>query len=147
MMTSEMKSLVDLLHEGGYTLVVANNGEVRTFHQRGVADLMDLLVNDPQFLQGARIADKVVGKAAAALMIKGGVAGFHADTLSQPALDLLEREGRVQFEYTQLVPHIENRKKDGWCPMEKLCYPKDSIEDMFVSMREFIENMKHAESK
>ena len=143
MIPSEMNFLVELLHNGGYTLVVEHGDEVRTFSQRGVADLMDLLEKDPEFLQGAWIADKVVGKAAAALMIKGGVVRLHTDTLSQPAFDLFDKDGSIQVECDQLVPYIENRKKDGWCPLEKLSFDKDSVEEIFLSVRDFVERMRH----
>lgn len=67
-----MEDLIRLLHGGDHSLVVAN-GNVYTFNGRGVTDLYALLREDPGFLKGASIADKVVGKAAAALMILGGV--------------------------------------------------------------------------
>ena len=57
-----MNHLISLLHEGGFSCVIANQGETRTFTQRGVADLYTLYNNDPAFMQGAVIADKVVGK-------------------------------------------------------------------------------------
>ena len=69
-----MNQLISLLHEGGFSCVIANHGETRTFSQRGVADLYELYNTDPTFMQGATIADKVVGKGAAALMIMGGMA-------------------------------------------------------------------------
>lgn len=67
-----MEDIIRLLHEGKHSLVVSN-GEVRTFDKRGVADLYALLREDSEFLKGASVADKVVGKAAAALMILGEV--------------------------------------------------------------------------
>lgn len=54
--------------------MIAHGDCIRTFTQRGVADLYDLLVTEPDFLQSASIADKVIGKAAASLMVLGGVA-------------------------------------------------------------------------
>ena len=48
--------------------MIAHGDCIRTFTQRGVADLYDLLVTEPDFLQGASIADKVIGKAAASLI-------------------------------------------------------------------------------
>ena len=66
-----MDELIRLLHEGGYSCVIRKE-EIRTFTQRGVADLYDLLNQHPVFLHGAQVADKVVGKAAAALMVLGG---------------------------------------------------------------------------
>ena len=68
-----MEELINLLHSGGYSCVIANGDNIRTFTQRGVADLYDLLTQEPDFLKGASIADKVVGKGAAALMILGGI--------------------------------------------------------------------------
>ena len=68
-----MEELINLLHSGGYSCVIANRDNIRTFTQRGVADLYDLLTQEPDFLKGASIADKVVGKGAAALMILGGI--------------------------------------------------------------------------
>lgn len=65
-----MDELIRLLHEGGYSCVIRKE-EIRTFTQRGVADLYDLLNQHPAFLHGAQVADKVVGKAAAALMVLG----------------------------------------------------------------------------
>ena len=62
-----LEDIIRLLHEGKHSLVVSN-GEVRTFDRRGVADLYALLREDSDFLKGASVADKVVGKAAAALM-------------------------------------------------------------------------------
>ena len=59
-----MEELINLLHTGGYSCVIANEGKIRTFTQRGVADLYDLLTREPEFLKGALIADKVVGKGA-----------------------------------------------------------------------------------
>ena len=64
-----LEDIIRLLHEGKHSLVVSN-GEVRTFDRRGVADLYALLQEDSDFLKGASVADKVVGKAAAAL---GGI--------------------------------------------------------------------------
>ena len=62
-----MEDLINLLHEGNHSLVVAN-GDVATFDGKGVSDLYNLLREDPIFLDGADVADKVVGKGAAALL-------------------------------------------------------------------------------
>ena len=37
-----MKELIDMLHAGGYSCVIANGDRIRTFTRRGVADLYDL---------------------------------------------------------------------------------------------------------
>lgn len=107
-----LEDIIRLLHEGKHSLVVSN-GEVRTFDRRGVADLYALLQEDSDFLKGASVADKVVGKAAAALMILGEVGELHADVVSRPALDLFADSG-VRVSYGTAVPHIINvQRRDG----------------------------------
>ena len=43
-----MEELINLLHTGGYSCTIANGGKIRTFTQRGVADLYDLLTQEPE---------------------------------------------------------------------------------------------------
>lgn len=73
--------------------MIANGDNIRTFTQRGVADLYDLLTQEPDFLKGASIADKVVGKGAAALMILGGIRELHTDIISSKALEFITKLG------------------------------------------------------
>ena len=92
--------------------MIANGDNIRTFTQRGVADLYDLLTQEPDFLKGASIADKVVGKGAAALMILGGIRELHTDIISSKALDLL-RSSDIKVHFVQEVPFIWNRHHTG----------------------------------
>jgi hypothetical protein len=130
-----MKELIQLLHDGKHTLVVAN-GEIRTFDNRGVMDLYRLFESHPDFLSGASIADKVVGKAAASLMALGQIKELYTDVISQPALDLLTACG-ITSEYRILVPHVMNRTKSGWCPLETRCFPCETPEACYRQIKEF----------
>lgn len=136
-----MDELIKLLHEGGYSCVIRKE-ETRTFTQRGVADLYDLLNQDPLFLHGAQIADKVIGKAAAALMVLGGVREVYTDIISEPALILLQ-QAAVKVDYVQVVPRIQNRTQTGWCPLETICYEEESPEIMYPMIRDFVEKMRN----
>ena len=60
----DMEHLKSLLATSGASLVLYD-GEVHTYHGRGVADLYDLYTNEPGKLRGALVADKVIGKGAA----------------------------------------------------------------------------------
>ena len=115
-----MKQLIDILHNEELTLVVRSaDGELHRYTQRGVKGLLDLVSEHPEVLHDAIIADKAVGKAAAACMAVGGVKQVYADVMSEPARELLERHG-VTASYGKLVDHIINRTGTDWCPMEKL---------------------------
>lgn len=135
-----MDELIRLLHEGGYSCVIRKE-EVRTFTQRGVADLYDLLNQHPVFLHGAQVADKVVGKAAAALMVLGGVREVYTDIISEPALAVLHK-ANIRVECVQIVSRIWNRNRTGWCPLETLCYELESPEAMYPVIQNFVERMR-----
>lgn len=136
-----IKELTDLLHEKKCSCVIRNGGTTRTFIQRGVADLYELLTTEADFLNGAEMADKVVGKGAAALMAAGHIKRIHADVISKPALKLLEENG-IEVTYSTLTDGIINRKGDGPCPVESMCSTTDNVNKMVELIGEFIANMK-----
>ncbi len=69
-------------------------------------------------LAGALLADKIVGKAAAMLLVLAGVRYAYGETMSQAALDYLQERG-IPCGYGRLVPFIQNRDGSGLCPMEQ----------------------------
>lgn len=71
MVETDRKVLIERLDAEQCSCVIYNGGETRLFWERGVQDLYRLLKTEPDFLRGAFIADKVIGKAAAALMALG----------------------------------------------------------------------------
>lgn len=136
-----MEELISILHQGNYSCVIKNGDEIRTFTQRGVADLFDLFHSEPAFLQGAIIADKVVGKAAVALMLAGGVVHLYTDLISSKALELLENNN-LKVTYQTEVPIIINRDKTDWCPLEKLCMEERSVPNILNIISNFINQIR-----
>ena len=141
-----MEELIDLLHSGGYSCVIANKGKIRTFTQRGVADLYDLLTQEPEFLKGALMADKVVGKGAAALMISGGIKELYTDVVSSNAMNLFQTSD-VKVSFAQEVPFIWNRDHTGWCPVETMCSEEKSVEAILPLIRDFLERIRGKKQK
>lgn len=128
--------LVDILHSGNHSLVI-DNGALHTYDGRGVSDLYRLYTTEPQSLNGAMVADKVVGKGAAALMALSGIKQLHADVISKPALDLLKTEN-ISVGYDKLVDNIINRKGTGICPVETMCLECKTAEDCLPKITQFL---------
>lgn len=135
---TERQQLIDLLHAEACSCVIRNGGTTRIFRQRGVRDLYRLLHEEPRLLDGAFVADKVVGKGAAALMLLGGVAELYADVISRPALELLAASS-VRVTYTLEVPRIVNRTQTGLCPVESLCRDCTTAAEALPLIRDFLE--------
>lgn len=136
-----MKELIDLLDTGGYSCVIAKGNCIRTFTQRGVTDLYDLLQTEPAFLKGASVADKVIGKAAAALMVLGQVKEVYVHIISQPALQLFQEAG-IPVHYDEAVHHIINRNHTGWCPLEQASRDLHSPQEIYSAIQNFITQQK-----
>ena len=130
---------IERLHSEGCSCVITDGERFSLFHQRGVKDLYEVLCCSPELLRGAFVADKVVGKGAAALMILGGVEALHSDTISESALELLLGHN-IEVGYGQLVPHIINRAGTGICPVELLCKKCKTAEECLPLIKNFIEN-------
>ncbi len=103
------------LNEQGLSLVVRNHGKQTTYTQHGVRDLYDL--QHTTLLQGAAVADKIIGKGAATLMIACGVKYAITEAISQEAIDMLRGAG-VEVQYHKVLDYIPNRDNTGECPIE-----------------------------
>jgi hypothetical protein len=134
--------LIQRLRAEQCSCVILNHGTTRIFHQKGVKDLHHLLRAEPSFLAGAMIADKVVGKGAAALLVAGGVEWLYAEVISRPALELLNKHN-ISVEVGSIVPNIINRTGDDICPVEKRCLPCNSIEECLRQIDNFLEGLDH----
>lgn len=130
-----------MLHASQCSCVVANGTRIEQFHERGVKDLHKILADDRALLNGAFIADKVVGKGAAALMVAGGVREVYADVMSRAALSLFQQSG-VAVEYGTLVDNIINRAGTDICPVEKLCMQCSTADECLPLITQFIESMR-----
>lgn len=135
----DISGLKESLHRGAHSLAVFD-GALHLYDGRGVKDLHRLLTNEPQLLRNALLADKVVGKGAAALMVLGQVKEVYADMISSPALHLLQEHG-IRVSFGQEVEHILNRKQDGICPVERLCDDCRTAEECLPKITSFLQRM------
>lgn len=127
----EINDLKDILLKENHTIVIyKSNASLIVSDERGVAPLMKLLTENKAQLKNSIIADKVIGKAAALLMIYGGVKEVYTPTISAPAIEIFNKH-KIKLHYDKEVERIINRKGDGLCPMESLCMDVDDPEEAF----------------
>lgn len=127
----------ETLLSGNHTIAVKKGDKVFTSSDRGVKPLLHLLENEKDFLKGASVADKVVGKAAALLMVLGGIKEVHTNVISDPAVEVFEKH-RIPYFYEEKVKRIINRKGDGLCPMETLCIDVEEPAAAFEKIKEWL---------
>ena len=134
-----MQQLIEILRREKCSLVVKNHDIVTTYSKPGVRDLEYLLDHDPEMLHGATIADKVIGKAAAAMVVVGGVKELYAEVLSKKAIPFLEEAGIV-YTYGTLVDTI--KEEGDRCQLEKITAPATTPEETVALLRTHFEEKK-----
>ena len=118
---SNLERAKQILSDGEYTCVLANEKITLSTKERGVKPLVKWLESSLDF-HDFSAADKVIGKGAAFLYLLLGIKSIYAFVISTPALELL-RERNVYVEYSQEVDNIINRQGTGICPFEEAVLP------------------------
>lgn len=115
-------------------------GELILSEERGIRPMVDWLESDPEFLRGASVADKVVGRAAAMIMVYGGVAEVYTNIISSRALSFLQEHG-IPCTYVNTCDAVANRRGDGICPMEKVTAPIKDPAEAYEKVKEKLKEM------
>jgi len=120
-----------LLKWENLTLVMVKGGEC-LYRGRGMGlrELLEAIRLNGENLKGGCCADRIVGKAAAMLMVYAGIVHVHGEVMSEAADELLDSRG-VAHTAAQKVPQIKNRAGNDMCPMEKRSLTIESPEEAY----------------
>jgi len=121
-----------VLSERELTLCVVKGRQI-VFEAKthGVSGFMEAVEELRDRLDGASVADRVVGKAIALLCVFVKARAVYATTISRAAKTLLERNA-VYIEWDCLVENILGVERTKTCPFEKLV---DRTSDPAVAYR------------
>ena len=87
-----------------------------------------------QNLDGASVADKIVGVAAAMLCVYSKVSSVFALTVSESGLSAL-KENNILCQFEKKVENILNRDKTDVCPFEKLAIGSKTPAEAFMKVK------------
>ena len=128
------------LEEENRTCVLCKNDIFYKSDSRGVAPLLQWL---DAGIDGAGFsaADRVVGKATAFIYCLLGVRAVYARVMSKPAAQVLEKAG-IAASWEDLTEGIQNRQKDGPCPMEAATRTIDNPREALIAIRTTLERLR-----
>jgi hypothetical protein len=119
-------SLVDLeaakkrLHERCLGLSIIKNGCILyESAQRGIKGFLDAVKTEGTELEGASVADRVVGEAVSLLCVYARVRAVYAVTLSKRGRAVLQRCS-VYHEWNDLIENVLTVDRAELCPFERL---------------------------
>ena len=108
-----------IIESGAYSCVAAD--EQRILYQAsgmGVKPIISPMRDNRAFFRNKYVADTMVGKAAAMLLILSGAKFVYGEIMSQSAAHVLETNG-IPFACGQMVEYTKNRAGTGMCPLEQ----------------------------
>lgn len=111
-----------------WTFIVIKNGQiVYRSKKEGLRPLIFCLKYKKDILRGATVYDKIIGRAAAYLMIYGRAKNVMTPVISRSALKEFQKY-KMPVQYRKTTGKIMNRRGDDLCPMEKLSKNKNPDE-------------------
>ena len=124
-------NLKETLLQNNYS-IIASNGYYST--DDGIKPVITKVIENKDYFKDLSVVDRVIGKASASLFIYSGVKEVYGLVISISAKQLFEKYN-IPYKFDTLVEYIENRNKDGMCPMEMTVKDIDDLEQAFVALR------------
>lgn len=118
-----------------HSLVVVKVGRTSVCDGRGIKPVVDYLEKDN--FDGAFVADKVIGKASALLLVYGKVQEVYTPAISKPAVKVFE-DNNVKYSAGIIVDNIINRTGTDLCPMEKKVQNIDNPKKAYKLFRKLL---------
>ncbi len=122
-------------------VIVRDNRIVVVERGSGVSPLLKIYDNHRKDMNGSVVVDKVIGRAAAFIVIAGNSKSVYGKIMSEDALELLKKHN-INATYDLLVPKILNRKRNGLCPLEDSVKNDTVPEKALESMRKRISELR-----
>ena len=114
----------------------------------GVKPIIRFLEDKPGCLKGADVADKIVGKAAAMLLVFGGADYVYGGIMSESAKDYLDSRGvGNSCGDAGLIKMIKNRSGTGMCPLEQSVVGIEDPQEGYAAIKKTIERLMAESNK
>lgn len=137
---TDLQRAIELLKNDELSIAICNGEVEYTSTERGVAPVLKLIESNVD-LNGFSVADKVVGKAVAMLFVLVGIKAVYASVISESALEFLEKNN-IGCTYDKLTRRIQNRSKDGLCPMESAVMDSDDPVEAYSLILKALEKLQ-----
>ena len=140
--SNDFEKAKDMIHNGEAECIVVKDGRIVAVEKgRGISPLLKLYDEQGSLMQDSVIVDKVIGRAAAFITIKGGASEVYGKIMAEDAKALLE-EHNIKVSYMLLVPYIMNNQRNGLCPLEDSVKGITSPDEALPAMRKRIEELR-----
>lgn len=139
----DLEKAKKILNEKNLTLSIVKNDKIifeTTLH--GISGFLEAVEKFGDKLNGASVADRVVGKAIALLCVYAKIKAVYAITLSKNGKAVFE-ESMVHHEWKKLVNNILDYNRNELCPFEELATKISDPKDAYIRLKTLQNSLKH----
>ena len=130
------------LYKKGLTLAIVKKGAVlfETGSHR-ISGFLGAIEQLGATLEGASVADRVVGKAIALLCVYAKISEVYAEVLSRQAKAVFEENG-IPCLWKELADNILDLNRSGVCPFEKAASDISDPEKAYATFKALLQSFK-----
>ena len=137
-----MNSYLATLEKTGNSLMVYRGGDlVFQSASNGIRPHLEAIEALGEGLRGTIMVDKIVGRAAALLILYSGAAEACAAVLSAQGRRVLDMHG-LKFTYAEEVEHIKMRDGRIYCPFEAMVQDITDPQEAYVAIVEKMRSLR-----
>ena len=126
------------LNKNNLSLVIIKQSDlIFETSSQGIKSFLETIERFKTKLEGASVADKVVGKAIALLCVNTKIKEIYAKTFSEQGEEIFKKYS-IKYEYDYLVKKILNRNGTDMCPFEKLVLDISDPDEAFVKLNKHV---------
>ncbi len=131
-----MNSYLDELNKSGNSLMIYKGGRlIFQSASKGIRPHLEAIEKHGEALRGTSMVDKIVGRAAALLILYSEAAEAHAQVLSRPGKQVLDMHG-LTTTYEELVDHIKMKDGSIYCPFERMVQGVNDPDEAYAAIVE-----------
>ncbi len=138
-MLEKAKSMIDCAEAS--CVVLRGNEVLYATKGPGVSPLVQIYELSPHTLAGSTVVDKIIGKAAAVILVCGGASFAYGNLMSKAAGEYLTQHG-IPWQAGRCVDVISNRTGNGICPIEKSVLEIDDPHEAYKTLTQTLEQMR-----
>ncbi len=137
-----MSNYLDVLESTGNSLMIYRDDElIFESDLGGIRPHLKAIDELGEGLHGTLMVDKILGRAAAFLVIYSKAAEAITNIVSSPGREVLEAHN-IKFSFQEEVPHIKMENGVIFCPFERMVQGIDDPEEAYQAMVEKMASFK-----
>ena len=141
-----MNKYLEILEKTGNSLMIYKEGEL--FFEsdlKGIRPHLKAINELGSELEGTLMVDKILGRAAAFLVIYSKAGEAISAVLSTPGKQVLDKYG-LKYSYREEVPHIKLENGVIYCPFERMVQGIDDPVEAYTAIVEKMNSFKTSSS-